>query len=266
MIPILRFTAFGSELRIPSYNLLVGIGIIAGILVFECNCKKWRIKRQTADTLTIILCISLITGFLSAALFNKIVHSSSLREAFYHLFEFSGITFSGGLFGGLLFFLIFYGIIFKNIKSVESHLDCITPSVVLGHFFGRIGCFLGGCCFGKPSDSIISVAFPAGSPAEQTYWSGVKVLPTQLIEAFFLLLLFSVLYFKLRKQSFAFYFIFYGAFRFFIEFFRGDSRGILLQSMFSPSQCLAMIMIAIGGGLLIRNSLLLTAKKRVQQG
>ncbi|OQX88164.1 MAG: hypothetical protein B6D55_01260 [Candidatus Omnitrophica bacterium 4484_70.2] len=116
----------------------------------------------------------------------------------------------------------------------------------LGHSLGRWGCFFNGCCYGKPTTSWIGVKFPPDSPAGIL---GEKVIPTQLISLFFLLVIFFILL-NLRKRKkfkgeiFLSYLILYGIFRFIIEFFRGDPRGYIF--IFSTSQFISLIVVAIG--------------------
>ena len=100
----------------------------------------------------------------------------------------------------------------------------------IAHAFGRIGCFLAGCCYGKETDSWIGVQFPHLHE---------KVIPTQLIESGFLFLLTGILLVLILVFNFKYTFIVYlgaySVFRFIIEFFRGDPRGNFL-GIFSPSQ------------------------------
>ncbi|MDP4152565.1 MAG: prolipoprotein diacylglyceryl transferase [Bacillota bacterium] len=238
------------------YNLMIGIGIIIGIIIFEHICSKKGVPKHQIDNLMLVICISIVFGFFSAALFDKLVHYHSFKAFLSHLFVFTGLTFAGGFWGGAIVFIISYKIVMRNFKNIKLHINCAAPSIAIAHSFGRIGCFLGGCCFGKPTHSIIGVQFPAGSLAEQFYEYKVKVIPTQLIEALFLLLLFFVLYFLLQKHAFSFYLLFYGVFRFIIEFFRGDNRGTMFQTIFTPSQCLSILMIFLGLWILYRSILL----------
>lgn len=252
MFPILDFTLLGSSIQIPMFNLLIGIGIVIGILNFQFICKRQKIKTKDMDNLMTILCIAIVFGFLSAVLFDKIAHFHTYNEFLAHLFEYTGMTFEGGLIGGLVSFFIFYKVIMMSFDHFEQNANCIAPSVVIAHCFGRIGCFFGGCCFGKPTKSFIGVQFPNGSLAEQYYGPGIKVIPTQLIEAIFLLVLFLLLTFILFRHAFSYYLIFYGIFRFIIEFFRGDNRGTLFQTFLSPSQCLSILMGIAGLALLCK--------------
>ena len=114
-------------------------------------------------------------------------------------------------------------------------MDQCIPFGVLGHAIGRLGCFLNGCCYGKPTESWCGVVFP-GQPT--------AVLPTQLFEAFGLLTLFLILR-KLQRPSllrhpgrlFGVYLVSYAVLRFGLEFLRGDQTiwwaGLTLQQLIS---------------------------------
>ena len=121
--------------------------------------------------------------------------------------------------------------------NIWKFADCCAPSIAIGIFFTRIGCFMNGCCFGKLSDLPWSVRFPQGSGPFmfQLYYG--KILPTeilslpvhpvQLYESLVGILLFIVLiYFSKRKkadgQLFLGFLILYSVSRFFIEFYRED--------------------------------------------
>ena len=149
---------------------------------------------------------------------------------------FSGSVFYGGLIGSLLTGLI---LIRKNDKY-RKYVDIVALNIPLFHFFGRIGCFLGGCCFGIPC----KVGFTyTHNPIEQA--NGVMRFPVQLLEAFFNVCLFFLLnyLFKKRKMENALiyvYLVIYSTGRFFIEFLRGDAyRGFLFG--LSTSQIISII-------------------------
>lgn len=248
MFPILQWSLLGYPIRIPMFNLMIAIGVVVGLFSFQALCQREKIPKAEMDNLTVVLCVAAAFGFLFAVLFDKVAHFHTLRDFSTHLLEYTGMTFEGGLIGGLTVFFIAYRIFMKSYRLFEMHANCIAPAVAIAHCFGRVGCFLGGCCFGKPTKSLIGVQFPGGSLAEQAYGPGVKAIPTQLLEALFLLVLFLLLQKVLFRHAFAYYLILYGIFRFFIEFFRGDNRGTLFQSVLTPSQCLSVLMSA--GGLL----------------
>ena len=95
------------------------------------------------------------------------------------------MTFYGGLFGGVLGFLLTYYFIRKNVNFKIMEVVKVAPvSIAIAHCIGRIGCTLAGCCYGKPTDSWIGIDLPGHG----------KVIPTQLFEAIFLLILFVIIF------------------------------------------------------------------------
>lgn len=174
--------------------------------------------------------INLIQNFNKNCSFSQFTYLLNLA--------FGGSVFYGGLFGGILITTI----IFRNKrKDFINQIDLIAPGIPLFHFFGRIGCFLAGCCFGKAcnfgftySHSIIEAA------------NGVKRFPVQLLEALINFLLFLMLsneyvYKKFEGSLFLLYLFAYSIARFFIEFFRGDTyRGIWF--FLSTSQWISIVL------------------------
>ena len=152
-------------------------------------------------------------------------------------------TFYGGLFGGVATFLLMYRFYYlRHNPPIMKEILKIAPSAIcLGHGIGRIGCFLNGCCYGIETEAWYGVTFPGHTH---------KVIPTQLIEMAFLLILAGILLFfaikNVTNYNFVIYMAGYGIFRFLLEFIRGDERGELPG--LSPSQywCIALFLGAIG--------------------
>ncbi len=135
----------------------------------------------------------------------------------------SGTSIIGGILGFILFSILY-------LKQVGlpfwETMDVAFTVFPLSQAFGRIGCFLGGCCYGSPTDSWVGITFPHHSHA---------VHPTQLYESGLNLLNFGILYFIYKKhrfegQIFALYLMNYSLIRFVVEFWRGDSyRGFVFR-------------------------------------
>ena len=144
--------------------------------------------------------------------------------------------------------------------SLLALLDVLGPAMALAHAFGRISCFMQGCCFGKPAPNgfPLAVQFPQGSPAAYRYPSlltggSEPVYPVQLFESAGNLLMCAVLLLLLRKRKYAgtvggVYLILYGVMRFLIEFMRGDHTDSILG--LTPSQFIA-VALAIPGGVIV---------------
>ena len=129
-----------------------------------------------------------------------------------------------------------------------DYFDLAAPSIALAQGFGRIGCFLAGCCYGKETTSRFGVVFPQGSLAP----SGVKLIPTQLLSSagdFVITVVLLIFYRKSRHKGDvgALYMLLYGVGRFVLEFFRADDRGAI--GVLSTSQLISIVIVA--GALLL---------------
>ena len=132
--------------------------------------------------------------------------------------------------------------------NIFFYLDIVVLGLAIAHGFGRIGCFCGGCCYGKTVEphAFLSIYYPINDA--RTIWEWV--LPTQLYEAAFLFV-FALGLFFIKKNRTAWYLIGYNVFRFFLEYLRGDDRGASPFGFLSPSQFMSIIMLLMGIALLI---------------
>ena len=183
----------------------------------------------------------LIAGVLGA----RIVYIFTVPHAFLsnplEIFKIwnGGLVFYGGFIGAFCTLLFF---VKKNKVSLLKYLDIYAPAIALGHFFGRLGCFSAGCCYGRQCDYFWSVVF---LNPDSLAPNGVALHPTQLYSAFANILIFIFLYFfRYRKrfngQVFFLYVFIYGIIRSVIETFRGDYRGYIIFKSFSLSQTLGI--------------------------
>jgi phosphatidylglycerol:prolipoprotein diacylglycerol transferase len=226
------------------YGVMIALGIIIALFpVLYGYSKKLKINEKLTDFIYYNAIVSIGLGFGSAALFQATYEYIENPAAGFNLG--AGITFLGGLIGGIVVFMTGYAI-FRNklgIRLIDS-LSLIPCAILIGHSFGRVGCFFAGCCYGKPTDSFIGVLFPGHT---------VPVHPTQLYEASFLLIMFivcSVLLLKFKfRHNMSVYLVGYGIFRFLLEFVRDDDRGQLVAGI-SPSQFWSLLMIVAGVALI----------------
>lgn len=168
-----------------------------------------------------------------------------------------GLTLYGGI---ALAVFVCYRVARKERIPIAPTADIVAVAIPLALFFGRVGCFLGGCCYGQVSDVPWAVIFPAGSTASDgqyrtgllssPYVPSMPVHPTQLYEAACALTIAAVGYFWVlpRKEREGAVVIFsmvsYGIGRFLIEFLRADDRGGWLHLSTSQWISVAMIVIA----------------------
>ena len=237
-------------LHIPSYFLMLLLGMIAFFSLFFLQFRRlMQEDRVTFNRLLFVLLLSIGCLGVSAFFFNSLFHS--IKEG---KIVFGGITWLGGVVGAIAAFLFFTHILVPKKKGYALEtLSQIMPGLSLGHGFGRIGCFLGGCCYGRVSDSYFSVVYPAGSHAAQMYpnadgTGSLPVLPVPLWEAFFEFLLFFLMLLlpkKAKKYCLSIYCVCYSIFRFVAEFYRGDARGSVGGTL-SPSQLLSIFLLLFG--------------------
>ncbi|AIO19483.1 Prolipoprotein diacylglyceryl transferase [Candidatus Izimaplasma bacterium HR1] len=241
---------------IPLYDVLLAIGIIAMFIYIINRFEKTDgFSRSATNRLIILISISLVFALIFSFLLDGIWHSIKEGEL-----TFGSVTFLGGLIGGLSTFLILMKYFYKEgIKDLRKIMNTVIVGVVLAHAFGRIGCFLAGCCFGIPTDSFLGVIFPHGHASQ--VFPGETVYPTQLFEAFFLFTLFIGLdrISKFKTFEIETYLIGYGIWRILIEFIRGDDRGSVFTLFTTeykvfptPSQFISVFMIGFGIYLIIR--------------
>jgi phosphatidylglycerol:prolipoprotein diacylglycerol transferase len=241
-----QYLELGNGINIPLYNLVIGFGAIVGFLILEKQIKEKHIDFDTDKNIYISLIIASIFSFLGAKVFETIYKQQIINL---HIILQSGITFYGGLILGMgSFYLI--NLILKTNNSIAFNMT--VPSLIIGHAFGRIGCFLAGCCFGMPTENYFGVTFPNGSIPFMHYGPNIMIHPVQLYESIFLFILFFyVIKFVSFNKRTAFYCITYGIFRFFIEYLRGDYRGVLIVNSLSPSQVISVILTLFGFSILI---------------
>ncbi|MCM1289355.1 MAG: prolipoprotein diacylglyceryl transferase [Corallococcus sp.] len=225
------------------YSLLMVAGAVVCFLTYM-YLSYTRHKEAKNEN---IFVVEMVVVSLGAALPAAMLVDSLFKYFETGVFKFGAATY----YGGMLFAVAVFSVILccKKRKQISLYerLSDLAPCIAIGHFFGRIGCFLGGCCFGAPTDSCLGVVFPKGSIPYEYYGGAVKIHPTQLYEAAYLLALFFLLFFAFKKDAFPMYFILYGVGRTFIEFFRNDDRGSLYALPLSPSQFISLVLIVVGG-------------------
>lgn len=235
-------------LRLPCFGLMMLIGMLAAFALLLRHYKKTSI---TEDDLYSVAIISLVFGLLGSKILYWIVELDEILYDPHFLIESltSGFVFYGALIGGGIAIGLFC---LRKKQNLFSYLDLICPSFAIGQAFGRIGCFLAGCCYGCVTDSSFGVIFPAGVGSAAP--SGIPLLPTQLFESafcFILCLFLSVLFCHRKKNGTVtgLYFILYGVWRFFIEIFRSDDRGIIFG--LSTSQFIGIFVVIAGIAILL---------------
>ena len=230
------------NISLPTYGLCTMVGtVFALIAVFRLRKKGSPI---TEDNLLDALIWSIVLGFVCSKLLYFIVDPPSMPHSWAELWDLisAGLVFYGGLLGGLLG-LVFVS--FKTKKNIITYSDLMSPCFCLAHAGGRIGCLMAGCCYGMEYSGPCAVVL-----------DGVSRLPTQPMEALFLVILSIVLMAIFLKKPrrgtvTGWYMVLYSVWRFIIEFFRADERGVV--GVLSTSQFISLFIFAFGLFLLIRS-------------
>jgi phosphatidylglycerol:prolipoprotein diacylglycerol transferase len=134
----------------------------------------------------------------------------------------------------------------KNKLPTYKMLDIMAVTTCLVHFFGRIGCFMAGCCHGKPTGSFLGVTFTNEACYAPLH---IPLFPTQLMEAGYILCILITLWILRNKrtfygQLFLIYIMLYAIGRSILEIYRGDSkRGFVVEEYLSHSQLIAGILL-----------------------
>lgn len=214
------------------YGLMIAIGIIAAYITGEYRAKKYKLEAERVFDY-VVWCV--VGGFLGSKILYFITDIKNIIANPAVLLQLAdGWVVYGGIIGGILSAMLYSKL--KKLKFL-AYFDVLIPSVALAQGFGRIGCFLAGCCYGMETDSPIGITFHNSQYAP----NNVSLMPTQLISSGLDFLHFFVLiWFAKRKkadgQVGAMYLILYSIGRFVLEFYRGDlirgSVGSLSTSQF----------------------------------
>lgn len=230
------------------YEICIVLAIIAAMVVFRILGDKANLSANLQNTVLIGIPVALFIGYPSAVVVQWVYNG--IRDGEFAASVFgaeTGSTFYGGLIGGSAAFLIYYFTMGhfrckdrEHFSAFPKILDLGPCCIALGHAIGRIGCFFAGCCYGVRTDSALGV-YMGNLP--------YKVLPTQLFEAFFLIVMFAFLMLRFydgQKYNLSCYLIGYGIWRFVIEYLRGDDRGETFVDFLTPSQLTAIVLILLG--------------------
>jgi phosphatidylglycerol:prolipoprotein diacylglycerol transferase len=229
------FTIPGIGLTVHGFGAMLVLAFISSTLL-----ATWRAKKEGLDP-EVILDMAFwvfLGGLAGARLFYVVQYWGRSIHGFWEIFQFwkGGIVFYGSIIGGAVAFFVYRGL---RPFPLRPFLDVVAPSIAVGVLFGRLGCFLNGCCFGDPCTLPWAVAFPRPSPPWETHrflgliptdsgWS-LPVHPTQLYASIDGLVLFLLLsaYYPLRRRDgevMGILMIAYPITRFLIEYLRNDER------------------------------------------
>ena len=255
-------------LTVHSFGLMVALGFLAALHVMTRLARRGFAENLPEEGVSQLVLCAMLGGAFGARLAYVCEHWSAeyAGRPLFEVFRFDkgGLMFYGGLIAAILVIAFFAHA--KKVRLIRI-LDLCAIGLPLGHAFGRVGCFLNGCCFGRVCDSAISVTYPANSPA---WWEQVgagligrgaaetlPILPSQLIEAVANIVLFAALFAWARKKPAegrvgGAYLIAYAVIRFFTETLRSDPR--MMVGPLTISQFISLGAVAFGAWLLLKGN------------
>ena len=227
------------DFEITSFGVLVAIGALVGLWVFSRELTRSGLPASASDAAM----AGVFGGLLGAKLLWVAEHlgDEPFRDL---LFSRGGMSWFGGLAGGVGTALI---VMWRLRVPMVAALAAATPALAIGHAIGRIGCFLVGDDYGRPSALPWAVAFPRGLPP-----TDVPVHPTQLYEAFALAVVAWLLIRWRRRRVpdtivLGRYLVLAGSIRFAIEFIRVNVR---VLGPFTLAHLVSLALVMIGAALL----------------
>lgn len=203
---------------IPSYLLFSGVGFIIVFILFYIRTRKQNIKLFHIVQLGIFCIVGIAVGSRFLFLLTRLPDIFNGNATFIGTIINGGYVFYGGLGGAFLGIYVYSKIRKWNYKNI---INIIIPCFPLFHLFGRIGCFMSGCCYRIEC----SVGIPlAVDPT-------IKRFPVQLVESGCCIIIFLILIFISKRKNnenlYKIYLSMYACIRFILEFLRGDIvRGI----------------------------------------
>jgi phosphatidylglycerol:prolipoprotein diacylglycerol transferase len=228
-------------LTLHTYGLFVAIGLVVGILVTIRIGRSQGIDlQQIMDMGFIIIFTGIIGSRLAYVLMNFSYYKTNPMDIvkLWH----GGLVFSGGLIT-VLFAIVWYAR--RRGYSIWQVGDLWAPAAAIGQAIGRIGCFMAGCCYGKPTDMPWGVVF---MDTRSLAPLNIPLHPTQLYSSLSGVIIFIVLMILNAKKKFEgqvllWFLILHSTGRLLIEQFRGDDRGLILGTNLSVTQFLAIIIL-----------------------
>ncbi len=238
-------------LSVPSYFLLLVLGTCAFVVLTTRAAAR---RGVTAHQTALLLGAAWVATVIGARLLFVFKQPALRADPLRWIFDPSpgGYAIQGGVVLALLVVVAIAGWLRLPLATVAASA---VPGLCVAGVAGRLGCFLAGCCYGRPTAAPWGVEFPAASAPARHWGAGVALHPTQLYEAAFFAVL-GVLYVGLGKRRrtsagpavrasgaiFTRLLIAYFGFRFAVELFRGDPR-MEIWGLTSP-QWISLVAIA----------------------
>jgi len=208
-----------------SYGVMIALAFLAGLWTAMRRARREKISGDTIGDVTLWLMLGGIVG-ARAVYVATYWQDQFAGGKFSEIFAIwnGGLVYYGGLIGATLAGMIYVG--WKRLPLWKI-ADVLAPSIALGSVFGRIGCLLNGCCYGRACAEPWAITFPEGHETHPAGMPALPVHPTEIYDALLNFALYLFLAWLIRRkkfdgQIFATYLILYAVCRSIVEYFRGD--------------------------------------------
>lgn len=239
--------------EITTFGLMMFLAFIIGGWVLAKQFRKYGISDDLASSMVVV---GALAGIAGAKVYYAILFGDWRL-----LFERAGLVWYGGLIGG---FMAASWLIWRHKVDYLTAADAAAPALSLGYAIGRIGCFLVGDDYGRPTDAWFGIAFPKGAPpttaqALREFGAPVdpslpadailRVHPTQLYETFAALAMFAILMWLNRRPhrrglGWGLFCIMLGVERFLVEIVRAKDDRFL--GPFTVAQLISVLLVLAG--------------------
>lgn len=224
------------------YGFFIACGAIAGFIYTAYQAKRqFNVKIETVQMLVILIIIAAIIGGKFFMIFEDPKLYLNEPSRIFKNFN-TGFVFYGSLLFAIPTLLVFFKV---HKLPTLAMLDIMAGTACIVHGFGRMGCFMAGCCYGTPHDGLLSVTFTDPKCVAEPL--NTSLHPTQLYSSTVIFaILFVIIFVSRRKQFdgqlFMLYLMLYAIGRSIVEIFRGDlERGFLINNIISNSQFISIL-------------------------
>ena len=254
-----EFISLG-QLEIRWYGVMMAAGFFAGLLNWVWLGKNTRRDFNYCSDLLFWIMVSGIAGARLAHVFANLPYFLKAPWKIFYLHQ-GGLIYYGGFLGAGVAIVIFSR---AKKDKLLALFDFVITAVPLAHVFGRIGCFLNGCCYGILCNNSLGVVYPKRTQPwydqvvaslVSRFDNALPVHAVQLYESLFnLVLYFFIIWIYRRRRGdgyvLVFYLLAYPVARFSLEFLRGDVR--MMAFGLSVAQVVSITLFVLGCGILAR--------------
>lgn len=232
-----------------SYGVMLIIAFFVGVAIARARAAQYGLKPEQIWDVSFWVLVSGVLGARIVFILQELPYYLKNLDQLFSL-RFDGLTSYGGLLGGLIAFLVWSRV--AKVPTLRL-LDCVAPSVFIGHAIGRVGCLLNGCCYGGQCD------LPWGIHVQDDHGHSLPGLyhPAQIYDSFFNLVGFAVAMLIARRglksgQMMSLFLTLHGLARVIYEFWRYNTTSASLGGLpITEAQAVSALMAIVGVGLYV---------------